>query len=271
LEARIVASSVYAQGKIEVLDSEGSIVAQEHLDGGDAWRKISLSIPLKSEPELTLSFWSRFAKRRDEDGFWVRDLVLKTGEEKSRETILLDGGYEDGHQERRALVQLLETGSLQELERLERLRRGLPSLKSSLALASLLENESQVGALLKLFAQLKEEAVQAFSLLKELASGEDLDLQASVLLTSGLENYPSTRDHLGDGLLSLSEFEDNCRLYLELREGWTEDEARRGLSLLLTPVAAEDSAERRRQFVQLFQAKPEAASFFQAWDAYWSA
>ena len=189
--------------------------------------------------------------------------------EESRETIWLNGGYEDGTQEQKALLHLVEKGDLQKLERVRTLRQGLPNMKSALALSALLRCQEQVPALLLLFSRLKDGAIEAFAMLNELAKNEDMLLQAQVLLKSGLDSYPSSRDHLGDGLLSAQEFEDNCRLYLLLREGWSEEESRRGLSLLLTPVAAEDASERRELFLQLLQDHPEAETFFAAWDKHW--
>jgi len=270
LEARVVASSVYAEGKVEILDDDGELVAQKKIAGGDDWQKITLRVPYGGDTRYHISFWSRFATRRDEDGFWIRNLVLKAGSDGTREVIPLDGGHEDGPLEQKALVELLEHGDLDELRRLESLRQGLPDLRSSLALSRLLEEESQVGPLLMLFSRLKDEAVHAFTLLKELATGEDLELQASVLLTSGLGNYASTRDYLGDGLLSPAEFEDNCRLYLTLRKQWNEEQARRGLALILTPVADEESADRRAQFLEIFEENPDAEQFFPAWENHWA-
>lgn len=269
LEARLQASSVYAEATVEVLYGHDSVLGLETLTPTSEWARVNLSLPNASSTDLSLRLWARFAKRKDTDGFWIRNPRLRAGAEDSRETLSLDGGYEDGVREQKTLLHLVETGSLEELERLRSLRRGLPSLKSALALSSLLENEEQVPALLLLFSQLKEGAVEAFSLLNELAGGEDLLLQAQVLLKSGVDTYPSSRDHLGDGLLSPGEFEDNCRLYLSLREGWSESDARRGLSLLLTPVADEDAGERRRLFLEIFATHPEANAFFGAWDKHW--
>jgi hypothetical protein len=269
LEARLQASSVYGEATVEVLSGPESVLVKESIAPSPDWLKLNLRLPNTLGQELTLRLWSRFAKRKDTDGFWVRSPRLRAGMEESRETIWLNGGYEDGVQEQKALLRLVEEGDLKKLERVQSLRRGLPSMKSALALSAMLRSEDQIPALLLLYSSLKEGAVVAFSTLGELAAGEDMLLQAQVLLKSGLDSYPSSRDHLGDGLLSPQEFEDNCRLYLQLREGWTEQESRKGLSLLLTPVAAEDASVRRKLFGDLLQQHSTAESFFAAWDKHW--
>lgn len=269
-QARVRASSVYAEGILEVLDSEVVVFGRRATQTPD-WE--SLHIPLEglSEETLSVRLWSRFSKRRDEDGFWLRDVRLRGGSTETHEVLMLDGGVEDGSREQRMLLELLESGDRAQLERLSRLREGLPSLKSALALADLLDDESHIPALLLLFGRIKEEAGPAFRMLTEAASGEDLHLQAAVLLQSGLERYLSTRDHLGDGLLPADEFADNSRLYLRLRREWTEEQARQGLSLLLTPVGAESAGERRELVESLYARHPQAEAFFNAWREYWAA
>jgi hypothetical protein len=269
LEARLQASSVYAEATVEVLSGEDSVLVKESITPTSDWQKLNLLLPNTKAQQLTLRLWSRFAKRKDSDGLWIRHPRLRAGTEASRETESLDGGFEDGLPEQKALLRLVESGDLCRLQRLLSLRQGLPSLKSALALSALLRSEEQIPALLLLFSRLKEGAVEAFAVLEELAGGEDFLLQAKVLLKSGIEQYPSTRDHLGDGLLSPQEFEDNCRLYLSLRELWDEEETRRGLSLLLTPVADEDAQDRRALFMELFEQHSEADHFFAAWDKHW--
>ena len=269
LEARLQASSVYAEATVEVLSGEDSVLVKESIPPTTDWQKLNLLLPNTKAEQLKLRLWSRFAKRKDSDGLWIRHPRLRAGAEASRESESLDGGFEDGLQEQKALLRLVESGDLSRLQRLLSLREGLPSLKSALALSALLRSEEHIPALLLLFSRLKEGAVEAFAILEELAGGEDFLLQARVLLKSGIEHYPSTRDHLGDGLLSPQEFEDNCRLYLSLRESWDEEETRRGLSLLLTPVADEDAQERRALFTELFEQHSEADHFFTAWDKHW--
>jgi hypothetical protein len=269
LETRLQASSVYAEATVEVLAGQDSILVKESITPSSDWLKLNLRLPNTRAEDLKLRLWSRFAKRKETDGFWVKNPRLRAGLEESRETIWLNGGYEDGVPEQKSLLHLVESGDLQKLERVQSLRQGLPSMKSALALSALLSSEQQIPALLLLFSRLKESAVEAFAVLDELAKDEDMLLQAQVLLKSGLDSYPSSRDHLGDGLLSPQEFEDNCRLYLQLREVWSEEESRRGLSLLLTPVAAEDASERRELFLELFRDKTDAETFFAAWDKHW--
>ncbi|MFA5508421.1 MAG: hypothetical protein WC314_12645 [Vulcanimicrobiota bacterium] len=269
LEARLQASSVYAEGTIEVVSGE-EVVARETITPTSEWLQLNLQLPESLSGDLKLRFCSRFNKRKESDGLWVRNPRVRAGTESGRATVGLDGGFDDGIPEQKALLRVVETGEVQELERLLHLRRGLPSLKYALALAAMLRSEEQIPALLLLFSRLKEEAVEAFAVLGELAVGEDPLLQARVLLESGIAAYPSTRDHLGDGLLSAREFEDNCRLYLQLRESWSEEEARRGLSLILTPVADEDAQERRDHFLKLLQEYPAADGLFSAWDKHWA-
>lgn len=266
-DAKMASSSVYGEARIDILDETGDVCATETLNGSGDWSQVRLEVPHSVGSSFRLRLSSRFAKRKDEDGFWLRNLSLKSGTAESFDVLALDGGHDDGVKERKALLALLEDDSERELEKLARLRQGLPSLKLALALAAMLETEDQIPALLKLFSSLKEEAVHAFGLLKDLASGEDLCLQSDVLLVSGIENYPSTRDHLGDGLLPASEFEENCELYLKLRQSWSEEQARRGFSLLLTPLADEDGNFRRERFVQLLSGLDSAEELFAAWDA----
>ena len=64
----------------------------------------------------------------------------------------------------------------------------------------------------------------------------------------------------------MEEFQDNCRLYLRLRESWSEQETRRGLSLLLTPIADEAPAARRERFITLLDSHPRAEAFIEAWE-----
>lgn len=266
MQAKVISSSVYAESRVEILNSEGDVIATAGQDGASDWTNVSLCLAEHTETELRVRLWSRFAKRRDDGGFYARYLRLKAGTKESREVQLFDGGYEDGLSEQRALLELLESADLQHLEQLATLRRGLPSLKSALVLSRLLQNEEQIPALLNLFSILKDDAIQAFSLLQDLAGGEDLLLQSKVLLKSGVDKYPSTRDHLGDGLLSKEEFEDHCRLYLELRESWTEDETRRGMSMLLTPIADEDAQTRRERFQSILEMHPKLEAFIEAWE-----
>ena len=270
MEAKVQASSVYAEATVEVVSGQGEVLLKESIHPSSDWQRLSLLLPSTPQEGLSVRFWSRFAKRRERDGLWIRDARLQAGVEESRELLFFDGGYGDGSKEQKALLTLLETGSLEDLERLVRLRQGLPDLQSAMALSSLLTCESQIPALLLLFSRLKDGAEAAFRLLEELAVDEDLLLQASVLLLSGLDSYPSTRDHLGDGLLTPGEFEDNCRLYLRLRRTWSEEEARRGLSLLLTPVGAEEPLQRRDSFLSVLEENPEPEAFFQAWDHLWA-
>jgi len=219
--------------------------------------------------DLRLRLWARLAKRRDEDGFGVRNLRLKSGLASGQRVLKIDGGYGDGQREQKALLTFLESHQQQELQWLAQLRAGLPDLKSALALVSQVRSQDQIPALIKLFAQLKEEAVQAMDLLKELAVDEDISLQSSVLLLSGLEKYAATRDHLGDGLLSPSEFAENSRIYLRMRTVWTEEQARRGLSLILTPIADESLSSRHQCFLQTFEAEPRFEPFLSAWEKHW--
>ena len=273
-QAKLASSSVYAEAWLEVLDSQDEVLAQLLIDGTSDWSSYTLPLPAwcaqDGEAWLRLRLWSRFAKRKDDDGFWIRRLGWKAGMAEEKETLWLHGSVEDGALERKQLLELLEQGSSEEVSKLARLRRGLPSLKSALALARIVAEEEHVPALLLLFSSLREQAVPAFGLLRELAHGEDLLLQSRVLLTSGLEHYASTRDHLGAGLVSGGEFEEHCRLYLLLREQWDEEQARRGLSLLLTPVANEEPAQRTERFQQLFGEHTDPEQFFKAWHRSWA-
>lgn len=263
-EAKMASSSVYAEARIELLDSEGDVVQSLQLDGTADWHKQSLEFPAELR-ETRVRLWARFAQRREYDGFSVRRLCVKSGTSQSKTELQLDGGYDDGAAERKAVVALLEAGQIDQLKLVSGLREGLPNLASALAMSTLVEEEDQIPALLVLFANLKEEAVHAFSTLKALATDEDLLLQSQVLLESGLEHYASTRDHLGDGLVSVDEFEEHARLYLQLRETWTEEQTRQGLSLLLTPIADESAADRLAQFRSLLETHPEAEEFLAAW------
>lgn len=265
-ESKVLSSSVYAESRVEVLNGEGDVVAQVGQDGASDWKKLVLGLHDLEEPEIRLRLWSRFASRGEDCGFYLRLLRLKASNEESLYIRHLDGGHDDGLPEQRALLEMLESAELEELEQLAHLRQGLPSLRSALVLARLLESDEQIPALLNLFSILNDEAIQAFELLKEIAGGEDLLLQSKVLLKSGIERYPSTRDHLGDGLLSVDEFQDNCRLYLRLRESWSEEETRRGMSLLLTPIADEAPAARRERFIAILDSHPRAEAFIEAWE-----
>lgn len=267
-EARMIASSVYANASVEALDVEGQTVAKIEPSPGSEWS--SYRQPLPHLDGLKMRLWSRFNPRREEDGLWVRGLSVLGGYPDSSEVSPLDGGGEDGSQQRKALLELLQGEDLTKLETLSRLRAGLPSLASALALLPMVRHPQHVPVLLHLFSVLKEEAVPSFSLLQDLASEGDLGLQCQVLLTSGLENYASTRDYLGDGLLTPAEFESNCRLYLTLREKWTEESARAGLSLILTPVAEESMAERLEVFESLVESLGEPAELFSAWETRWA-
>ena len=267
--AKMVATSIYSETKVEVIDQDSQIVGGLTDLSNPEWKDFSLKMPLSSSGPLRIRLWSRFAKRNEQDGFCLKELCLKAASSAEVKVVPLDGGFEDGRKEREALLQLLESGTVEELETLARLRETVPNLRIALALNSLLENEIQIPALVRLFSELSEEAVHAFKLLRELAIDEELLLQASVLLTAGLENYLSTRDYLGDGLLSDSEFEENCQLYLKLRERWSEAEAREGLSLLLTPVGAEEFSDRQSLFQSLLCKQTSAQDFFQSWDRHW--
>ncbi len=266
LEGRLVASSVYAKAVVEVEAASGEAQVLE-VPTGSEWR--SLRLPLSLAGDLGLRLSARFNARKDEDGLWVRKLMIQGGDPGRREALALDGGGEDGEKERVGLLQLLAAGDLERLQELAALRRGLPSLRSALALLPLIKAPEHVPVLLDLFSQLKEEAIPSFSLLTELAQGEDLALQTRVLLTSGLPFYATTRDHLGDGLVSPEEFTLNCGLYLRMREGWSEEAARAGLGLLLTPVGGEALAERARVFGGLLESYPQPEEFFTAWEAAW--
>ena len=265
-ESKVLSSSVYAESRVEVLNAEGDVVAQVGQDGASDWKRLVLGLHDLQEPEIRVRLWSRFASRGEDCGFYLKLLRLKASDETSLHIRYLDGGHDDGIAEQRALLEMLESSEVEDLEQLANLRKGLPSLRSALILARLLESEEQIPALLNLFSILKDDAIQAFELLKEVAAGEDLLLQSKVLLKSGIEKYPSTRDHLGDGLLSMEEFQDNCRLYLRLRESWSEQETRRGLSLLLTPIADEAPAARRERFTTLLDSHPRAEAFIEAWE-----
>lgn len=267
LEGRLLASSVYAKATIEVVDENGVVGQTLEVPTGSEWR--SLRLPLTQTGPVSFRLSARFNQRKDEDGLWVRKMMVQGGEPGRRELLLLDGGGEDGEKERLGLLQLLSCEGVERLHTLLALRRGLPSLQGALALLPLIEKPEHVAVLLNLFSQLKEEAVPSFALLTELANGEDLSLQTKVLLTSGLPYYASTRDHLGDGLVSLEEFEENCRLYLDMRQKWSEETSRCGLGLLMTPVAAEGLADRVATFRELLSQHAHAEDVFSAWESAW--
>ncbi len=266
-QARLMASSVYAKSSVQALGPEDEVLGELEVPPGSEWANYRFT--LKPEASARVRLWSRFNSRREDDGLWVRGLRIQGGQPDGWEIVPLDGGGEDGSRERRGLLDLLRTEDMPRLETLARLRQGLPSLASALALLPLVEKAEHVPVLLHLFSVLKDEAVPSFALLQDLAVGQDLELQCKVLLTSGAENYASTRDYLGEGLLSEGEFEQNCRLYLSLRESWNEESARAGLAALLTPVAEESLEERLAVFDRLRQEHPEPNDFFAAWEESW--
>jgi hypothetical protein len=267
LEGRLIASSVYAKAAIEVEGSEGLQQALEVPAGSD-WK--TLRLPLTCGQDISLRLSARFNPRKDDDGLWARKLMVQGGEPGGRQTIPLDGGGEDGDKERLGLLQLLADDDWDRLRDLAVLRRGLSSLRSALALLPLVKAPEHAAVLLQLFSRLKEEAIPSFRLLTESAgSGEDLSLQTQVLLAAGLPFYLSTRDHLGDGLVTPGEFEENCRIYLAMRELWSEETARSGLGLLMTPIAGESLTERVELFKTLLPQYPNAVDFFAAWDQAW--
>ncbi len=269
-EGRLMSSSVYATANVEILDEMGDVQAILAVPTTSEWKSLRLPLENVTGRKLRIRLQARFNKRKDDDGLWVRKLTVQGGAPQSRETLPLDGGGEDGPKERHALLALLAAGSSEKLALLLELRKGLSSLRGALALLPFVTEASQIPVLLKLFSVLKDETVPTFALLQELASGEDLLLQSSVLLMSGPKDYPSTRDYLGDGLLTAEEFEQNCHLYLELRKTWEEEAARGGLSLLLTPVADESLAERHAVFRKLFKEGTTPEAFFLAWEQSWS-
>ena len=248
LEGRLVASSVYAKATVEV-EGAGGVEQTLEVPTGAEWR--SLRLPLIGS------------------GLWVRKLMIQGGDPGRMRTTPLDGGGEDGDKERQGLLQVLNGASLSRLQELAALRQGLPSLRSALALLPLIKEPEHVPVLLDLFSQLKEEAIPSFALLTELAGGEDLALQTQVLLKAGIKDYASTRDHLGAGLVSPEEFAHNCRLYLEMRSRWSEDTARAGLGLLMTPVGGEGLAERTALFGRLLEDHAGSEEVFAAWDRAW--
>lgn len=266
LEGRLVASSVYAKASVEVEGEQGVEQILE-VPTGSEWRALRLS--LIGSPRLTFRLLARFNSRKDEDGLWVRKMMVQGGDPGRRQTIALDGGGEDGEKERIELLRLLAGGELERLSTLAELRRGLPSLRSALALLPLITAPDHVAVLLDLFSRLKDDAIPSFTLLTELAAGEDLALQTQVLLTSGRAAYSSTRDHLGDGLVTAEEFADNCRLYLEMRQKWSEETARAGMGLLMTPVAGEALSERAGLFRRLVAEHTSAEQLFAAWERAW--
>jgi hypothetical protein len=305
LEARLVASSVYAKATVEVQGEHGVEQTLEVPPGGE-WKSLRLPLigrsELEAQPETPLTrlqddafpsgppslaaaksrpktggaaglvgfrLAARFNQRKDDDGLWVRKMMVQGGDPGRRQTIPLDGGGEDGDKERLGLLQVLAGGSLERLRDLAALRQGLPSLRGALALLPLIKAPEHVGVLLDLFSKLKEEAIPSFALLNELAAGEDLALQTRVLLMAGLPTYPSTRDHLGDGLVTPEEFVENCQLYLQMREKWSEETARFALGLLMTPVAGEGLAERVALFRGLLAEHSGAEELFTAWERAW--
>lgn len=270
VETRMASSSAFAEARLELLDESDQVASSLVLEGTSDWKQRTISFPhCCREGRYRLRLWSRFVARKPDDGFWVRRPSLLAGSSEELQTLALDGSVEDGAKERKALLGLLEHSTLQDLEKLYHLRQGLPSLRAALALSSVVENESQIPALLSLFSNLGEEALAAFAMLKELAVEEDLTLQAQVLLAAGLLEYPSTRDHLGAGLLSGAEYEAQCRLYLKLRERWSERDSRSGLSLLLTPIADEELKERSERFESLLELHADPDALFAAWDKGW--
>lgn len=266
MEGRLLASSVYAKASVEVEGEQGLEQTLE-IPTGSEWRALRLA--LIGSSRLTFRLQARFNARKDEDGLWVRKMMVQGGDPGRRLTIALDGGGEDGEKERVDLLELLASGDSESLSRLAELRRGLPSLRSALALLPLIAAPEHVAVLLDLFSRLKEDAVPSFKLLTELAVGEDLALQTQVLLTSGRAAYSSTRDHLGAGLVTAQEFADNCRLYLQMREKWSEDTARSGMGLLMTPVAGEALSERAGVFAKLLAEHTSAEQLFAAWERAW--
>ena len=267
-EAKFSASSVYGEAIVELLNSDEQALAQQTLAVDSEWRAFRIPLPDEADqPVVRLS--ARFSQRRATDGLHVRNLAVLGGEPGERSVVLLNGAIDDGIQEQKALLTILEHGDLAELGRLLSLRRGLASLGDAIALLPLARTALDVSVLLILHSRLGSESLMAFDLLRTLPEEEDLELQCSVLLTSGMECFFSTRDHLGFGLLTLQEFEDNCRLYLQIRERWDEADTRRALSSLLTPVVTESLAERRAKFLSTLTDEMEAEEFFQAWEFAW--
>lgn len=266
MEVKLQASSVYAKATVEVLGPQGVELSQE-LPTTSEWKPLRLAL---SDPkEISVALSARFTPRKDEDGLWVRNLLVQGGDPGVRVSVPIDGGAEDGEKERLELLAILADGDPSRLARLVALRDGLSSLRDALGLLPLTTSAEQIPILLELYSQLKEEALPAFRQLLELAQGEDLTLQTKVLLTSGPQRYASTRDHLGDGLVSAEEFAANCELYLKMRQQWSEESARAGLRLLMTPIGDETLAERAATFRRLLVEHPAVESFFAAWDGYW--
>lgn len=267
LEGRLLASSVYADAAIEVVGASGEVEHRLEVPTGSDWKSLRLALTVEAPIFLRLN--ARFNQRKDDDGLWVRRILVQGGKPGQCETLPLDGGGDDGEKERLALLTLLAADGVDTLGDLVALRRGLPSLRAALALLPLIKAPGHVAVLLDLFSRLKDDAVPSFRLLTELAGDNDLALQAQVLLTAGLAHYASTRDYLGDGLVSADEFEENCRLYLQMRQGWSEETARAGLELLLTPIAGEALTERAATFGKLLSKHPQPEQFFTAWDNAW--
>lgn len=264
-EAKFSASSVYGEAMVELLDADEKSLAHQALAVDSEWKAFRIPVSeCSGEPVVRLS--ARFSQRRATDGLHIRNLAILGGEPGDRHSVTLNGAIGDGASERKALLAILEQGDSDELKRLISLRRGLASLREALALLPLARTNLDVSVLLILHSRLGSESLVAFDLLRTLPEEEDIELQCSVLLTSGMESYSGTRDHLGFGLLTLQEFEDNCRLYLQLRKGWSEEETRRALSSLLTPVVTESLAERRAKFLSTLTEDMLAEDFFQAWE-----
>lgn len=266
LEGRLQASSVYAKATLEVEGPDGVEQSLEVPTTSD-WK--ALRLPLQGSDKLNFALSARFNQRKDDDGLWVRKMMIQGGQPGCRETIPLDGGAEDGEKERVALLAVLADKDTNRLAHLASLRDGLSSLRDALALLPLVSDTEHIPVLLDLYSRLKEEALPAFRMLLDMASGEDLTLQTMVLLTSGLSRYASTRDHLGDGLVSDDEFADNCALYLQMRDHWSEETARAGLGLLMTPIGDETLSQRGVAFRRLLAESPNADEFFVAWERYW--
>ena len=266
LEGRLQASSVYAKASVEIEGEHGLEQTLEVPTASD-WR--ALRLPLSGSSQLTFQLSSRFNQRKDDDGLWVRKLVVQGGEPGAQESLPLDGGGEDGEKERLALLEVLADPDTSRLKQLAALREGLSSLQDALGLLPLVQRPEQIPVLLDLFSRLKEEAVPAFRMLLELTGGHDLGLQSQVLLCSGLTRYASTRDHLGDGLVSEEEFVENSELYLQMRQNWSEETARSALGLLMTPIGDETLTERGAVFRGMLQEHSGVEEFFSAWESRW--
>ncbi len=267
MEGRLQASSVYAKATVEV-EGPGGVEQTLEVPTAPDWK--ALRLPLVGSSQLTFQLLARFNQRKDDDGLWVRKMVVLGGDTGVRESLPIDGGGEDGEKERVALLGVLADEHPESLARLAALREGLSSLQDALALLPLVESTDQIPVLLSLFSRLKEESLPAFRMLLETGQGQDLALLSRVLLTSGLTQYASTRDYLGDGLVSQNEFVENCELYLQMRQNWSEETARQGLGLLMTPIEDETLAERGSTFQRLLLEHESADEFFSAWDSCWA-